>query len=120
MSGYQFRGHPWPHKIEGHGGPVEVEYYPFQGLDLNVVQEPVPMQQLNARHAANVCRAYGLPVSDWRRAGELKYPGRSPWGTPLALIARTGGDILTAPCGYCGLTTSRCAGKCGMTGEANA
>lgn len=121
MSGfYQFRGYPWPHSSEGYGGPIEVEYYPFQGLDLSSAHVEYDYEWLIlARVHANLRRERRLSIPALA-AGTAKNPGYSPFGTPLAQIARTGGDILSAPCGYCGQVTSRCGGKCGQTGEASA
>lgn len=77
--------------------------YPFQGLDIATEDYEPWFWLAKAENAATFYRVAGLPVSRWARAGECKHQGetwRSPFGTPLAEIARTGGESTLARDGW--------------------
>lgn len=91
-------------RVIGYGGKPSVEYYPFQGLDL-------------------ATRHYGYPsvglkrelIIESSRSLDVKFGFRkSPFGTPLADLVRTGGETLVTPCGNCGVTLARC--RCSFRG----
>lgn len=110
---YLWRGYPWPHKVEGHGGPVGVEDYPFQGLAIRTEPTLSYWRGLAKLSAVNA-RIDGRPVILAHRSGDLKHPGRTPFGTPVAELAREGHDMLAAPCGLCGFNIAKC--PCRMEG----
>lgn len=88
MTSYQWRGYPWPHSAEGGGGKPSAEDYPFQWVS-------VPMG--------------GYETAETRRSLDLRFAGQvTPFGTPVALLWRTGGDLISSKCGYCGETLAEC------------
>lgn len=96
---------------EGCPGSPPVEAYPFQGLDIETREYGAPWR-MNARTAAHVMRTLGPVPSVSIAAGRYKYAGQlTPFGTPVAELVRTGGDILSSLCGNCGrrVTGCRCA-----------
>lgn len=81
---------------EGNGHAIGSEYYPFQGLDLPMHaaedNSRWPDWMLMANLCANIVRKTRErdPESGirMRPVGEIKWPGVTPWGTPLGAVAR--------------------------------
>jgi hypothetical protein len=86
-------------RIEGHGGKAPISAYRFQGLDIATEPYHVHLWRHNWYYEARLWRLYG---PDSRTAGDFKYPGTTPLGTPVGQLTRQGPDYLTSPCGYCG------------------
>lgn len=100
--------------IEGTGQAPEVEDYPFQGLDIDTGSTSAMDWRFWARVGAQHARELGKPVFLNCRAGDLKHPGFTPFGTSIAELRRTGGDLLSVPCGDCQKSLFNC--RCALRG----
>jgi hypothetical protein len=112
VAGHQWRGWHWPHSHEGNGGPVSVEDYPFQGVDLDCRSGYRWTWEALAVLSAHQARESMRAIVPGHRSGDLKHKGVTPFGTPVAVLARTGGDMLCALCGRCGTRLGEC--RCDM------
>lgn len=85
-------------RTHGPGGKPSIEPFPFAGLDTATRPYPLDARGLEATRSLN-----------------SKYAGQvTPFGTPVAELIRTGGEMLVAPCGGCGVPVGRCG--CSFTG----
>lgn len=104
---YRWRGYAWSTDIQGHGGKPSPSAYPNQGLDIETSPYEAWWWLTKARMAA----LPGYATPRFGTAGYCKYQGdhaRTPLGTFVAELTRTGGDYLASSCGYCGLNVTRC------------